>query len=129
MKKYESQSPEYNTWNKMIQRCYDSSDDRYEDWGGRGIKVCNRWRHSFANFLSDMGRRPIGKTSIDRKENNKDYTPENCRWANYTEQNNNRRDNVKATIDGITKTVSEWCVIYDLKISSVFDRINKRGWS
>lgn len=129
MKKYETQSTEYNTWNKMISRCYDKNDERYKDWGGRGITVCDRWRYSFNNFLKDMGRKPKGKISIDRINNNGNYSPENCKWSDHYEQANNRRNNVKVTIDNITKTISEWCLVYDLKTSSVFDRINKRGWS
>ncbi len=128
-KQYESQSIEYGTWWRMLGRCYDETDKRYSDWGGRGIKVCDRWRYSYSNFLKDMGRRPKNKTSLDRKNNDDDYCPENCRWATNKEQCNNTRKNVKATIDGITKTISQWCEIYDLKISSVFDRINKRGWT
>jgi hypothetical protein len=91
----------------MVKRCYDKSDKRFSDWGGRGITVCDRWRYSYANFLKDMGKRPKDKTSLDRKENDGNYCPENCRWATNKEQCNNTRKNVEATLDGITKTVSE----------------------
>jgi len=126
---YESQSVEYGTWTRMISRCHDMEDPGYIDYGKRGIKVCDRWRYSYHNFLSDMGRRPEDKSSLDRINNDKGYSPENCRWADWFEQANNRRDTIHVTIDGISKSVSQWCALYNLKISSVFDRINKRNWT
>lgn len=82
-------SPEYEAWRDMKKRCYDPSNVMFARYGGRGISVCASWRDSFERFLADVGPRPEGKT-LDRRDNDKNYEPENVRWATRAEQNRNR---------------------------------------
>lgn len=84
-------TPEYRAWNNMITRCEVIGTPYYENYGGRGIAVCKRWRESYEAFLIDMGRRPSQAHSLDRKNNDGNYNPRNCRWATKSEQTNNRR--------------------------------------
>jgi hypothetical protein len=85
-------SPEYGTWKEIMKRCHSPRDVRFQHYGGRGIKVCMRWRRSFAAFLVDMGRRPSPKHLIARIDDEGDYRPSNCRWATVKKQRANRRD-------------------------------------
>lgn len=87
-----SRTTEYRTWQAMKTRCYNPRTERYHRYGGRGIKVCDRWLNSFENFLADMGPKPGPEYSIDRENNDGDYRPGNCRWATQTEQQFNRSD-------------------------------------
>jgi hypothetical protein len=90
-----SRSPEYRSWQNMLQRCTNPKDQDWKNWGGRGIRVCDRWLHSFENFFVDMGRKPSPAHSIDRSNNDGNYEPGNCCWATAKEQRANRRDSRK----------------------------------
>lgn len=119
-------SPEYITWSGMLSRCFSPKNKDYPRYGGRGIDVCSRWRHSFENFCGDMGHRPDGKT-LDRIDVNGDYSADNCRWATPKEQGRNRRNNVVYTINGKTQNLSAWAEETGIKRSTIQARINKYG--
>lgn len=91
--------PEYNSWRAMIARCYDPRNNRYEQYGGRGITVCQRWRR-YANFLSDMGRKPSPRHSIERIDRDGNYESRNCRWATATEQARNKSNSRTVALNG-----------------------------
>lgn len=104
----------FHIWSNMIRRCHDPKNRAYSNYGGRGIKVCDRWLHSFENFLADMGERPSKEYSIDRIDNSGDYCPENCRWATIKQQANNTRRNINITHNGVSHTLTEWCEILNV---------------
>lgn len=115
---------EYYIWRGLINRCYNPKTKHYARYGGRGIKVCDQWRHSFINFFNDVGYRPEG-LSLDRKDNNGNYEPSNCRWATTTEQQNNTRANVLVTYNGETKSLTQWCKLFDVKRPTIAHRLDK----
>jgi len=118
--------PLYNTWLGMVQRCTNPESSCYQHYGGRGITVCDRWLNSFDAFSEDMGPRPKGK-SIDRIDNNKGYSPDNCRWATRHEQMNNTRQNVWIEHNGVTMTASQWSRELGINVRTLCDRA-KKGW-
>lgn len=129
-------SSEYNVWQAMKSRCNNISDSQYRNYGGRGIKVCDRWLgiDGYTNFFKDLGKRPNavdsnGKSlySIDRIDVNGNYEPSNCRWATRVEQANNMRTNRKILHKGENRTVSEWSSIFGIDKNLIYERLN-RGW-
>ena len=86
-----SLTPEFSVWQGIKKRCYNKNESRYKDYGGRGIQICRRWKDSFVNFLDDIGERPSKNHSIERINNDGDYTKGNCRWATLKEQSSNKR--------------------------------------
>ncbi len=116
----------YNIWGKMIQRCTNPKVYNFDDYGGRGITVCARWR-KFENFFADMGEAPDG-LSIERKENDKGYKPGNCEWATCKKQNNNRRSNAFITHGGETKTIQQWAEDKGIEPSLLRWRLKVGKW-
>ena len=116
----------YNCWANLLTRCRNVHNRQYNDYGGRGISVCERW-HSFENFLADMGEKPEG-FSIDRINNDGDYEPGNCRWASYRQQINNRRNTPMVMYQGETMAVSFLADKVGIRRKLLLDRI-RRGLS
>jgi hypothetical protein len=119
-------SAEYRTWVKMHGRCRHKTDKRYEQYGGRGIRVCERWA-TYEAFLADVGRRPSAKHSLDRINVNGHYEPGNVRWATQIEQQRNRTNNRHITFRGRTQTLSAWVEELELVRTRVWARLSM-GW-
>lgn len=122
-------SPEHQTWTNMRRRCADRSKPEYKNYGGRGIKVCARWRNSYEAFLSDMGRRPSSLHSIERIDNDGNYEPKNCKWALRYDQARNRRDNIPITFMGVTKCRADWADDLGISRTTLRGRLDRHGWS
>lgn len=120
-----SQKKIYKVWRSLMSRCYDTENPQYYRYGGRGITVSKEW-HELTKFAEDMGDPPKG-LQIDRVDNNKGYSKENCRWATRKENMNNREANVFINLNGESRTVSEWCAIFNFKTSTIYGRL-KAGW-
>lgn len=121
-----ARSKTYDSWKGMLRRCYNPAERRFKDYGGRGIIVCQRWRNSLENFISDMGNQPAGKT-LERIDNSLGYFPDNCRWATRKEQARNRRGNRILTVRGVTGCLSALCEQFHFARYVVDTRL-RRGW-
>lgn len=121
-------SPEWTSWQAMIQRCRNPKNPKFPRYGGRGITVCERWAESFEAFYEDMGLRPDG-TTLDRyPDNNGNYEPGNCRWATPSQQARNRRTSRLLEHDGHTRSLAEWSEIKGLEQDLVWNRL-RSGWT
>ena len=122
-----SHSATYRCWAAMMYRCRSSNHVSHARYKDRGISVCAKW-HDFENFLADMGERPSGRHSIERKNNNLGYDPNNCTWATPKEQGRNTCKNHRLTFRGETMCISEWAEQTGIGSTTIRERI-KRGWS
>lgn len=118
-----SKSKTHNIWLCMKARCFNKKNNRYKNYGARGISVCDSWL-IFDNFLDDIGEAPHGMT-IERIDNNKDYSKENCCWASYKEQANNKSTNRIINIKGRDYTIAQASDVFKIKYSTLWYRIRK----
>lgn len=123
-----SHAPEYRAWQTMRLRCLVPTNKAYPDYGGRGIKICDRWLNSVAAFIADMGQKPSPAHEIDRENNDGHYEPSNCRWVIRKVNDRNRRSNRLLTFRGKTHPLIEWCEILEMPESTLASRMYE-GWS
>lgn len=121
-----SRDPIFGLWKSMLSRCGDPSAINFANYGGAGIKVCDRWL-SFENFYADMGDRPPGMT-LDRIDNHGNYSPDNCRWAMWREQTRNKSTNRNLTANGRTMCITDWAAEIGISAGQLGKRINE-GWT
>lgn len=119
--------PEYWVWAHMIQRCENPNDAEYKNYGARGIAVCAEW-HDFQVFFADMGSRPTPKHTLDRRDNERGYFKDNCRWITQAEQNRNHRRNRWVEWDGQKKLITEWSRELFNDVHVISSRLYK-GWT
>lgn len=124
----QSHTSEFHIWQGMKARCYNKMSHAFDDYGGRGIVVCNEWINSFETFFKEMGPRPSPLHSLDRIDNNLGYSKQNCRWATQKQQCRNKRINNNYTHNGVTKCLKEWAEFYTIPYKLLWRRL-KHGWS
>ena len=120
------QTTEYRTWKALKNRCYNKNSKAYKNYGGRGITVCDKWIDNYPAFILDMGLKPKGYT-IERKDNDLGYNPENCIWTTRLIQANNKRNNKLITYDNQTKTITQWAEFLGVHRQLLRSRFDK-GW-
>ena len=119
----------YEIWSGMKKRCYNKNSAAYDYYGGKGVRMCDEWLNSYDHFKEwALNNGYDDRLSIDRIDNDGDYCPENCRWANNYVQSNNKSTNHYIIIDGVTHTMKEWSDIYQMPYYIVIDRINNSKW-
>lgn len=120
---------EYQTYHGMLRRCTDSKRHDYKNYGGRGIKVCPRWLESFENFYADMGNKLAPGLTLERRDVNGNYSPENCFWAPALEQQRNTRRSKWYTYKGESKTLPQWADLFKISQNNLWQRIEVYNWS
>lgn len=120
--------PEYGIWQGIKRRCERETDHEYKYYGGRGIRMCDRWRNNFQAFREDMGPRPSSRHEIDRIDNNGNYEPGNCRWATRKQQMRNTRKNHIITVGDKSMTMVEWSEVSGIQTILIHARL-RAGWS
>lgn len=123
-----SRTAEYRAWQQMWDRCTNANNPRWDGYGGRGITVETSQWSAFENFFTDMGKRPSPKHTLERRDNSRGYSRENCVWATQKEQAYNRRPNHRLTLNGETLCVTEWATRTKIHINTILFRL-KKGWS
>lgn len=133
-------SVEYATWCGIRKRCLSGKAHNFQNYGGKGILMCDGWRENAERFISDIGQRPSSDHSIDRIDNTKHYSCGSCdqcirekwtmnvRWATAVQQSRNRSSNVVLTVNGVSKTVAEWSEVFAIPRHAIYSR-KKRGWT
>lgn len=116
-----SRSPTYNIWRTMLARCENPKSKDYFRYGGRGIVVCERW-HTFANFLADMGERPE-RLTLERRDNDGPYHPENCEWADWKTQSKNKSGVATLRFAGKSLTIPEWSIDLGVSVTALRHRL------
>ena len=120
----------YRVWTGIKSRCYNKNTPNYKDYGNRGITVCEEWLKDFQEFYDwAMNNGYHDGLQIDRIDNNKGYSPNNCRFVTPKKNSNNRRNTIHVTLNNITKTLSEWCYILNINYCTAYKRINNYHWS
>lgn len=119
----------YNVWKGVKQRCLNPNSSAYKNYGGRGITICESWKNSFTSFYEwSMANGYKKGLTIDRIDNNSNYSPENCRWTDRITQANNKRVNKYITINGKVDTLSNWMKFYNIGKTKYYNRL-KKGFS
>ena len=120
----------YHIWTSLRRKCYNKKNDHYKWYGARGIKVCDEWMEKYENFRDwALENGYSDKLTIDRIDNNGNYTPSNCRWATMKEQSNNRRSNVYITYKGKTKNLKQWSEYTGIPLTTLCRKIRKNNYS
>ena len=119
----------YKIWGAMLQRCTNPHSTAWKWYGGRGITVCDRWRHDFSAFLEDMGYPPTPRHSIERRNSNQGYSLENCYWATQTQQMRNTSRTHFLTYNGRTQCLTAWAIELGMKTETLSNRLRREGVS